>query len=1226
MTSVVRARARSRWTAGLLAGLVAVATVVIGQATPAFAAAIAVTTTAPAGVLVGAPIQFQLAASNPSGGTAAPEYNLTFRDVLPAGVTYVAGSTSPATAGEPDVRTAADGRQVLIWSNVSDLAVGAREGLSFSAQPDVAVHPVGSVVVNTADAYTSTDPRSLAKFTAQGAYASGASEIASSAPTSTSISALEIIASEPSPEHELLRGVHDQSTVYTLRTRNNARAATAGVQVVELLPAQLEFLGCGTTDSSTAREHTGAAALSVVPDLTADCPAPTSVTTVVDPAGAPAGTYTRVVWNLGTLAAGQEGVIRYRAGIPLRANVATWPGTAPTAASLQQAANLDNNTGPSTRETAGEQSLTTLSTATGTYQGTVKAGGSSAVSDTDQLTVTAEDLALQKSVSPGSFTGGGTATWTLRVSTGEYADASDVVLTDVLPDGLCPLSSTTNHAGGAPDCAPVPGSDPTGASYASVAQQPDGTFDIVFTPLALGASDVATVTFRSRMRASYADSAMDPTVSGDGYTNTVSLTGTTTPVSATGYAGDQAVADASSATLASDAPALVKRILPERAGVSPYACDPDTSAYVDDLAATDTRLTFDEGDRVCFLVHVDFSGSNSTRNPVVTDFLPPGMAYETGSATATGASTVPAALTVDGGVLTWEVGATRTGGRYVDSGAVFEYIVAGVVTDPAVGPQPDVTGNLAKLRYESTDGAVFNLRDRIDMSFAAAPPIGVAKTARRLAGTAPVPAAVPDGGSVRGGDSVEYTVTATNNGATATRNAVDVVGPDVWDVLPVAITCADVSAVSDSGTCLDPGTAGYPVPRTGLQTRSVVRWDLPDTVILAPGASLALTFRVLFRPETSVSTSFTNTAAVSTYRSPSNQNALVDHAPATNIARDVTTTDARPAEATHRVTTPDAVTTKTLVTQVDEPGNTASGQATVGERVTYTYSVVVPSGTTVYGGKLSDTLPTGVALVAATPAWSFAPDAASTTLASQPAGFTLAADGTLAFPPAWTNDSGTDQRFTVTLDVLVSDAGVHNTTRTNTARFDSTLGAGGSAITPRTGAASFTLVLPSPIAHQDRGRRRRRRRGRPGADLHPDRPQHRGQAAAARRVRRRLPARRPRPRRRLPVGRAARGHHQRRLRRLHRTRDPHRVVDRRPRRGRHDRDHLPRPGQRLRGRVAALHQRGHAQRLLDGRRQADPEHRGPHLREDLHRARVDVGHRPARRRRQDRGAPDVHRR
>ena len=83
----------------------------------------------------------------------------------------------------------------------------------------------------------------------------------------------------------------------------------------------------------------------------------------------PPGVYTRVEWNLGDLAAGQIVTIRYAAGIPLRANTTTWPGGAPSPASLAQAANLDNNTGPSTREGIPESSATNIAQATGTYSG-----------------------------------------------------------------------------------------------------------------------------------------------------------------------------------------------------------------------------------------------------------------------------------------------------------------------------------------------------------------------------------------------------------------------------------------------------------------------------------------------------------------------------------------------------------------------------------------------------------------------------------------------------------------------------------------------------------------------------------------------------------------------------------------------------------------------------------------------------------------------------------------
>ncbi|MCA1481513.1 DUF11 domain-containing protein, partial [Bradyrhizobium sp. NBAIM08] len=128
---------------------------------------------------------------------------------------------------------------------------------------------------------------------------------------------------EPSPEDELVRGVHDHTTVYTLTVRNNAILPTTGTIVEDWLPAGLEFLGCGTADNAPAGfvEYPGAPRLDVsTPDLTVGdgCTAPTLVETVqVDPPGSlPLAVYTHVAWPSGDLAQGATKVIRYRAGLP----------------------------------------------------------------------------------------------------------------------------------------------------------------------------------------------------------------------------------------------------------------------------------------------------------------------------------------------------------------------------------------------------------------------------------------------------------------------------------------------------------------------------------------------------------------------------------------------------------------------------------------------------------------------------------------------------------------------------------------------------------------------------------------------------------------------------------------------------------------------------------------------------------------------------------------------
>ena len=165
------------------------------------------------------------------------------------------------------------------------------------------------------------------------------------------------------------------------------------------------------------------------------CTQPISVETVEDPAGRPAGVYTKVTWHMGDLPKGTDGTIRYVAGIPLQANE-PFSGTTPTPESLGQASNLDNNTGDSTREqpaNGGEQGLTNTAVVTGTYTGHTQghrrsAGHRRGLADGDRRGRAAGQVGGPEGVRSGEV-----ATFTLDVDVSEYVDASAVVVTDTLP-------------------------------------------------------------------------------------------------------------------------------------------------------------------------------------------------------------------------------------------------------------------------------------------------------------------------------------------------------------------------------------------------------------------------------------------------------------------------------------------------------------------------------------------------------------------------------------------------------------------------------------------------------------------------------------------------------------------------------------------------------------------------------------------------------------------------
>ncbi|WP_229052362.1 isopeptide-forming domain-containing fimbrial protein [Aeromicrobium sp. Leaf350] len=1027
-------------------------------------------------VLQGGQVSYTLTASNPSAPGAVPQYNLGFRDVLPLGVTYVGGSTSPAAFGEPVVLTdPVTGGQVLVWQNVADLAVDQTQALTFKASvagTGPQARPVGDTLLNTAGAYTHENPRTMPRFETSGpsigqprasTYSAGATDDAS-----TSVTAIQVTKSEPSPEGELLRGVHDHDTVYTLTVTNNGIHPTNAVTVTDHLPASLEFLGCGTTDSSSAVEYPGAPRLDVSTQDVPSCASPASVTTVDSdlPTGYPAGVYTRVQWNVGTLAPGQSVQILYRAGVPMRSNV--MPANP---AAFVSTANLDNNTGAPTREGSSETSAVNRVRAEGLFQGTTLAGQTNVlVSAATTHTVSIEDLAVQKIADRGTFVDGQRVTYTLRVRTGEYASAADVVLTDQMQDGLCPLDATTNHtpAPGAPACAPGAGLAPS-VAFASVTDNGAAGFTVVFAPISLGANQVTDVVYRAGMRDGYAADS-EPTSAGDAYKNSVSLTGVTSTLPAQlppGPTGPVTVADASEHTLGSGAPVLDKTI---GAYADPAACGSATYGNSSGPGAlTDGQRSFREGDRVCFRLRVAFPAGSSTRDAVLTDFLPDGVTYETGSVTPTAASTLtPAEIVVAEAAdsVTFQLGTTVGAHRYVQPGEVFEVTLSGVVANDT-SPSVDMPGNLAKLRWVDRQGRAVSSRDQVDFVLPPPPPVAVVKQVRTVT---PTPTTPKDLEEVRHGTVVRYSVDVTNGGTAAVGNAIGVRDPEVWDVLPQPLRCGDVvagsyTATSPSGTvtptvvCTNPGQAGHP-DVTGAATSSVVRWTVPVTIApLEQGAAnrLRLEYDVLVPVSTSQGVTHTNTAAVRTYVTPTNTGGTAPHFPASNVDRAVpaSAVDTTAASDTAAISLPAATVSKTAVTSLNETGNSAA-QAVPGETVTYTVSTTVKAGTTLYNGAVTDPLPANLTFVSA-----------ATTTATPP-GTTLTSSAAvvrLTFPTTYTNATSLDQTFvfTVTARVQVGYAS-HNQARTNTATVTSTSGPSilSPAVTPQSASVLTTIVQPSP--------------------------------------------------------------------------------------------------------------------------------------------------------------------
>lgn len=289
--------------AALVLGMGAVVTVASAPA-PASAATGALTLdhgATPATVLAGERARIALEARH-TGASEDIAYNVSFVATLPPGATYVAGTATPASGanapGEPratkvtpDAADESTAYWVLEWSNVTDMPAGGTASIGFELDLDPARFPAGSTVDVPSLVLGSADERTIPKVTAA---TSGVTFVASASAADTAttrVSPVEITKSEPSSESELVRGLDDQQTVYTLTVRVAQAGALTGVVLRDVLPSALQFLACESVSA------TGGCSL-----LTGQ--------QVVSEAGRAS---TEVTWTLGTLAAGSTTTIRYRA-------------------------------------------------------------------------------------------------------------------------------------------------------------------------------------------------------------------------------------------------------------------------------------------------------------------------------------------------------------------------------------------------------------------------------------------------------------------------------------------------------------------------------------------------------------------------------------------------------------------------------------------------------------------------------------------------------------------------------------------------------------------------------------------------------------------------------------------------------------------------------------------------------------------------------------------------
>ncbi len=948
-----------RWltaTAALAAAIVLGCALLAAYARAEGSPSINLTVAAPASVLYGSNATVTLTAANPAAQPYG--YNLSYRAVLPEGISYVAGSGhSSAGALAPQVfaNEPETGKTTLIWSNVADLSPGSSNALSFEVKQTTSHFTIGAKYAVEAGAYVAEQARYLPKFSATGApegpsstsftgYATGSA--------TTTITALQITQAEESPQGQILRGVHDHQVTYKLTVTNTSVNATGKVVVEDWLPADLEYLGCGgagadhTTDAPTnpgsAEEYPGSGPITVA--ALGGCLTPTGVETLMtDPDGAeedPDAVYTHVSWSLGTFAAGETRSFEFRAAVPLRENTTTWTAKEPTVASGEQATNLNNNSGA---ETTDGESVITFAKVGGEYDETT------AVSASGHLTRVAKDLTIEKSAGSKTLAEGQVTEWTLTLHSSEYRYNTAAVVTDTVPDGLCPLSSEnlTKSSECEPDTAPS-------SPYASAVEEASGTWKLVWNESSdkalaqVAQNATTTITYDTKTRTHYQHEHLPagPILADDTVTNNVLAQASTNVVcdNDTDCSGkgetpidherplSEPVSDTSSASQTSEGPSITKEIA--KSGTACLADEYTTSVPV-----------FHPGDLICWRLIASFPTTIDTKGLNVTDFLPIADTFDEGfeedaeKGQARGPhDTLPgttfdhaeASSTEPGGTIAWQL---PEEGYVNNEKQRFERVYATNARLPREATLDELQGNLMKFANVNTPGQSFAYRAEADYKLQF-PQLSLAKQIVEINKKAVTPTSTA---TIKADDEATFALTVTNAGQ------LEADGVEVWDELPAGLTCADITAISAKGTC---GSGRIEWGETHLGQEEV-------TVAAEGDAVLHFTVRI---PATiDPADTLEDHAGVVKYESATNTGSQYLYVPAENIdaLRD-SEANVPAANAHAALKTEDVKLEKTHTSSVVEAGNTAA-QATIGEQVTFEVSVTIPAGTTLSGiARLTD--------------------------------------------------------------------------------------------------------------------------------------------------------------------------------------------------------------------------------------------------------------------------------
>lgn len=649
---------------------------------------------------------------------------------------------------------------------------------------------------------------------------------------------------------------------YTLTVQNNYVNVTNTVVVTDTIPDGIEYLGmaAGPAPDVISRDN--------------------------------ATGRTTLTWNIGDMAASQTWTVQYGTGIRYDYFGTNNGGT-------NRAYDNYSGTPPVGTPIPNKTALPNTADLTATYLGTP-------VTDSDDASVTAAYLTIAKGNAPSTVVNGSSVGFTVTYTASEYYTGSNIVVTDILPDGLTYAPGSSSPA---PDSVQedTPGPGQTTLTWNTLPVLPPGQQE--------------TITFGATVDNTWSappDADHTWIVAGDRLTNNVLLDADWADMVQPGRTGTLATASASSVAVLGPNPTIIKEAALDSGG-SPGAYSHSVSATV--------------GDTVWFRVRVNTAdGANPTTSNLqfgnidVIDWIPQGTSYVASSAAMTYSDagdfhyspptvkftahydSEPQA--VSSGSLqgeAWSLGNISAGGWWQ-----VEFKV--VVQDAAAVTKGAVVYDYGKLSGENSFGQQYSQRDVAGITYTE-PTL----TAAKAVTSTPSP--------LGAGSTVGYRITLTNTGTAAARNVL------VTDTLPNGMRTYDpttgVVTVTRGVTTLVEGTdyeLSY-TPATGVflidfDNGTTINTEIPPP----PSADSVVTIDYTSQVDsnTGAGASLTNSAGT-TYSAQKSGSS-----PNRNYG---------PVVATANVTLASLDISKAIVTSDHVPIGDGAGS-----EVTYRLTVTVPAG------------------------------------------------------------------------------------------------------------------------------------------------------------------------------------------------------------------------------------------------------------------------------------------